>query len=112
MATPAQAPLTDISFSGYADQPSVQGVSFWPRVVSRIIDNIVHLGLHVVALLLTAFVVGIVVAVKGGTDEGIFEKIVQPSALTFLMGLAGGVAYQALSEGLCGSTIGKMLLGQ
>ncbi len=107
---------TAFQFSGYAE-PTVgsaipNGVSFGPRLGARIIDTLVHFGVAAGSALAMAVVVVVTADVTGSNAEAIIDKVDRESPMDFVVAVLGFVVYHTLCEGLHGSSLGKMLLGQ
>jgi uncharacterized RDD family membrane protein YckC len=112
MSSPASAPAPRFSFGGYsAEENSLQGVGFAPRLAARVIDLVVH---YFIALC-SGFFIGIVVLIVGGLtgrDTATLLSRAQNTGVTaFLLALLGSTAYHTICEGLHGSTLGKLICG-
>ncbi|MGH9601861.1 MAG: RDD family protein [Terriglobales bacterium] len=112
-------PLADDStaqYSGYVGGTRAStipdGVGFWPRVGARIIDS----SVHTLAGLVTGVILGVMAAVAtaaaGGNLDALAAKLDRSSPLDYVIGFLGFLAYHTICEGLHGSSLGKMLLGQ
>jgi uncharacterized RDD family membrane protein YckC len=112
MATPSQAPVPQFNLGGYAQQPSLPGVPFWPRVAARLIDTFVHLCFAFGTGLIIGVAIAVVATAKGANVQAEIAKMQGNSITAFILALVGGIAYQAICEGLHGSTLGKLMLGQ
>jgi uncharacterized RDD family membrane protein YckC len=115
MSTPSSGPLPvspsfePFTFGGYAAQPGViEGVGFWPRVVARVIDMIVH---YLIALCTGVFF-GILLAIAAAAAGQPFPaaKLQGLGFAVFFFSLLGSVAYHTICEGVHGSTLGKLVL--
>lgn len=107
---------TAFQFSGYAEATAASaipnGVSFGPRLVARIIDTVAHTMVGLMTGLMMGIMVGISAAATGGDVQAIVRKLEGASPLDYVVGIAGFVAYHTILEGLHGSSLGKLLLGQ
>lgn len=118
MSSPTLSPLSgspppDLSFGGYVtSDDSPVGVSFWPRVAARLIDLVVHYAIALVAGFGLGIVVVIVAAAAGADPQAYFAKWKGDTILTMVMALLGQILYHTMCEGLHGSTVGKLILGQ
>jgi len=107
---------TAFQFSSYAE-PTLgsavpDGVSFWPRAGARLIDTVVHTVVGLMTQLMMGIMVGISAVATGGDVQAIVRKLESASPLDYVVGIAGFVAYHTILEGLHGSSLGKLLLGQ
>jgi uncharacterized RDD family membrane protein YckC len=98
------------AMNSYLGAPgALEGVTFWPRVGARIIDTIIN---YVVALcggLLLGIVVAIVAAMQHASGQAFFSP--KPRGIAFyVIPALGFVIFEALCEGLHGSTPGKLML--
>ena len=113
MATPSQAPDPQFNLGGYAQQYSLPGVPFWPRVAARLIDTIVHLCFAFATGLIVGIAIAVVAMAKGANVQTEIARIQGGSSIPgFVLALVGAIFYQAICEGLHGSTLGKLMLGQ
>ncbi len=113
MSSPLTTPEPTFHFGGYLDdKPGPDGVGFWPRAGARIIDTILHTLVGIVAGLAFGIMLGIATALTGSDPAPLIQKAGTSPILAFLAGITGHVAYHTICEGLHGSTLGKMLLGQ
>jgi uncharacterized RDD family membrane protein YckC len=99
-----------LSFGGYAAPISgFQGVTFWPRVLARLIDFVVHY--------ITAFLAGflftllLAIAAGGRPPAGVLQQVFQRHFATFVAGILGMFAYHVICTSIHGSTLGKLVLG-
>jgi uncharacterized RDD family membrane protein YckC len=115
MSTPPPGPVPvspsfePFSFGGYVAQiGAIEGVGFWPRVVARIIDMIVHYFVGVC----TGFLFGILLAIAAAAAGQPFPaaKLRGLGFAVFFFSLLGSVAYSTICEGVHGSTLGKFVL--
>ncbi len=107
---------TTAQYSGYVEGAMVgtipNGVDFLPRVAGRVIDTLVHFGVAAGSALAMVVVVMVTAAASGSNAEAILDKIDRESPVDFVVAVLGFVVYHTLCEGLHGSSLGKMLLGQ
>lgn len=107
---------TAFQFSSYAEAtvtPGLpEGVRFWPRAAARIIDMVAHTMVGLMTGLMMGIMVGISAAATGGDVQAIVRKLQASSPMNYVVGFAGFVAYHTIQEGLHGSSLGKLLLGQ
>jgi uncharacterized RDD family membrane protein YckC len=86
---------TDFTLGGYTGLSRViEGVGFWPRVAARLIDIVVMTFL----------------ASMAGALFAVIAKYRAAGVSVFIFSLLAGVAYNAICEGLHGSTVGKLAL--
>jgi uncharacterized RDD family membrane protein YckC len=86
-------------------------VGFGKRAGARIIDLLVHYVIAITAGLMAAIAIGIGGLITGANVEPLLAKMGQTGALAMVLSAFGSVLYDAIMEGLHGSTIGKMILG-
>ncbi len=107
---------TTAQYSGYVEGARVgtipDGVEFLPRAGARLIDTLLHIGVGAGSALVMAVMVIATAAATGSDADVIIEKIDRESPMDFVVAVLGFVAYHTLCEGLHGSSLGKMLLGQ
>ena len=97
------------SFGGYAAPLSgFQGVSFWPRVLARVIDFLVHYLVTFVAGFL--FVLLLAAAAGGQPPAWVLHRLSQTRLAGFVAAILGLFAYHVICTGVHGSTLGKLLL--
>lgn len=84
------------------------GVSFWPRVLARVIDLVVHYLLGIVAGII--FVILLRIAAGGRPPVWVLRRISQTSLELFLSGVVGSFGYQVICTSVSGSTAGKSAL--
>jgi uncharacterized RDD family membrane protein YckC len=97
------------SLSTYAGAPgAIPGVSFWPRAAARVIDLLLHIFLSSVI----GFMAGIAIAIAAGgrLSPLVVARLRQNTMLGFLLAILGSIAYEAVCEGVHGSTLGKRML--
>jgi uncharacterized RDD family membrane protein YckC len=97
------------ALSAYSAAPgTIEGVSFWPRVAARMIDLVAHIAVTVVAGFL--FGIMLLIAAGGHISPLLALKLRQTTLASFVLALLGSIAYQAICEGLHGSSLGKLAL--
>jgi uncharacterized RDD family membrane protein YckC len=107
---PPPAPPT-LSFGGYIDQPGViEGVGFWPRVAARLIDLIVHYFVSISAGLALGILGGVIATAMGRPIQPMLAKLRHLGLASYGLAILGSVAYEAVCEGMHGSTLGKLML--
>lgn len=108
-SSPFSRALDIPSFGGYAAPLSgFQGVTFWPRLLARVIDILVHY----LASLLAAFLFVLILAISAGGRPPVWvlQRLSQTHFATFVAGLVGLFAYHVACTSIHGSTVGKLLL--
>lgn len=85
------------------------GVSFWPRVIARVIDMVVHFLIAAGTGLMIGVMIGIIAALEHTSSHAVLTNQSHRLAL-FLGALLGAIAFHAICEGFHGSTPGKLLL--
>ena len=108
---PANSTLADRlilpSLSAYTE-PGLWGVSFWPRVLARVIDFVIHYLSGFIAGLLLVLLLAI--AAGGRPPIWALRRISQMHLPQFLAGLFGWTAYQVICTSISGRTLGKLIL--
>ncbi len=97
------------SLSGYAAPVAgIEGVSFWPRLLARLID----FTLHYIVGLATGILFALLLAVASGgrLPASVLHRISQANVPTFLAAVLGSFAYFVICESVHGSTLGKLAL--
>lgn len=103
-------PIHLSALSDYMGTPgALAGVTFWPRALARLIDFIVHYGVSAS----TGFFFGIMLAVASGgpVSPRVLARLRGPSIAYLCLILLGSVLFEAICEGVHGSTPGKLALG-
>jgi uncharacterized RDD family membrane protein YckC len=116
LATAGSTPPLFSSFSDSLVLPSLgayvesglRGVSFWPRVLARVIDFVLHYVSGFIAGLLFVFLIAI--AAGGRPPIWALQRISHTHLPLFFAGLFGAIAYQVICTTISGSTLGKLLL--
>jgi uncharacterized RDD family membrane protein YckC len=97
------------AFGGSATPLSgFQGVTFWPRVLARVIDFVVHYIASFLAGFLFALI--LTLAAGGHPPTQVLQKLFQTHYAGFIAGILGLVAYNVICTSVCGITLGKLLL--
>src|SRR5262245_9860402 len=96
-----------LSFGGYATSTGIVGVGFWPRVGARFIDTIVHVVVAFIALVIGVTVAVFMAAATGQQADALIHKISTTSLASFVLSLVGALAYQTITEGMAGASLGK-----
>jgi len=97
------------SFGGYGmPAGTLQGVSFWPRALARVIDYVVHYLVGFIAGSLFGFLLAI--AAGGRPPLWVLLRLSQIHFPVFVAWLLGSMAYQVMCTSIYGSTLGKVLL--
>lgn len=115
MSTPAQefpnlpTSTPTLSFGGYATEAAgLPGVTFWPRVLARVIDYILH---YCVTYAAGALFVALVLGASGGhMPPWVLFRFRHAGLTGFASGLIGFVIYNVICVTFHGSTLGKRLL--
>lgn len=108
-SSPVPSALDIPSFGGYATPLSgLQGVPFWPRLLARVIDFLVHY----LASFMAAFVFVLVLAAAAGGPPPVLllHQIFQTHAAGLVAGVLGLFAYNVICTSIHGSTLGKLIL--
>lgn len=95
------------SLSQYMES-GLRGVSFWPRVLARVIDFVIHYLLGIGAGIL--FAVSLRVASGGPLPAAVLLRMSRRSFAPFFAGVFGSFAYDVICTSVSGSTLGKLLL--
>jgi uncharacterized RDD family membrane protein YckC len=85
-----------------------EGVTFWPRVLARVIDFFVHYITGFFAGLLFALI--LTIAAGGHPPTPILERLFQPHYARFIAAILGLIAYNVICTSVSGITLGKLLL--
>jgi len=108
-SSPFSTALDVPSFGAYAAPLSgFQGVTFWPRLLARAIDILVHYLASFLAASL--FVLILVISAGGRPPAWVLQRLTGTHFATFVAGLLGMFAYQVACTIIHGSTLGKLLL--
>ena len=108
-SSPLSSTLSVPSFAGYAAPVrGLQGVTFFPRALARVIDLFVHyLATYLAGLL---FVWILIIAAGGRPPAWVVQKLSHGSFIGFVAGIAGLFAYHVICTTVDGSTLGKSIL--
>jgi uncharacterized RDD family membrane protein YckC len=98
------------SFAGYAAPLSgLQGVTFWPRLLARVIDFVVH---RLAALLAgSLFILMLKMAAGGRPPAWVIHRLTEIHFSGLVAGVLGLFAYNVICTSVHGSTLGKLVLG-
>jgi uncharacterized RDD family membrane protein YckC len=97
------------SFGGSAAPLSgFQGVTFWPRLLARLIDFVVHYVAGLLAGLLFALI--LTIAAGGHPPAQVLQRLFQPHYARFIAAILGLGAYNVICTSISGITLGKLLL--
>jgi uncharacterized RDD family membrane protein YckC len=97
------------AFGGSATPLSgFEGVTFWPRLLARVVDFVVHY----VASLLAGFLFGLILitAAGGHPPAQVLQRLFQNHYAGFIAGILGLFAYNVICTSVSGITLGKFLL--
>jgi uncharacterized RDD family membrane protein YckC len=98
------------SLSGYAavSLPGLKGVTFWPRLLARLID----FAFFYIVGSVTGILFGALLAVASGgrVPLTVLHRLSQTHVTIFIAGVLGSFAYFAICETVHGSTLGKLAL--
>lgn len=100
-----------LSFGGYATPTGRVGVGFWPRAGARLIDTAVHFLVSSMAGIVGVIVAVFVAAVTGQEADALIDRISTTTFTTIAFSLLGALAYQTITEGVAGASLGKRILG-
>ena len=105
--------LTDVrnEESPAAQAGEFVGVRFWIRTAARLIDWVVHYAVWFVASLIVGFGLGLYVAATNGDIGALVQKMSSRPWYAYVFSALGLLFYHTVMEGMCGSTVGKRLLG-
>jgi len=99
------------ALASYLGQPgSLPGVSFWPRAGARIIDMVIHYFIALCSAFLFGVLLAFVAALQHTSARALFAHRKLSGGALFVFALLGSIAFEAVCEGLHGSTPGKRLL--
>ncbi len=97
------------SFGGSAAPLSgFQGVTFWPRLLARVIDFVVHNIASFLAGLLFSLI--LTIAAGGHPPTQVMQRLFQPHYARFIAAILGLFAYNVICTSISGITLGKLLL--
>jgi uncharacterized RDD family membrane protein YckC len=104
------------AYSGYVDGTRAStipdGVGFWPRAGARVIDTIAHICAGFAGGVVFGVLAAVATSVAGGDFQSLAARLGRSSWLDFVVGILGFLTYHTICEGLHGSSLGKMVLGQ
>jgi uncharacterized RDD family membrane protein YckC len=106
---PAAYATMAAAFGGSATPLSgFEGVTFWPRVLARVIDFVVHNIASFLAGLLFALI--LTIAAGGRPPAWVLQRIFEPHFIRYASAILGLVAYNVICTSISGITLGKLLL--
>lgn len=86
---------------------ALEGVTFWPRVLARVIDVVVH----IIISGCTGFLFGILYGIASALARHATPLKLEGGGLAlFVAGLLGATGYEIVCETVHGSTLGKLAL--
>jgi len=97
------------AFGGSATPLSgFEGVTFWPRLLARVIDFVVHY----VAAFVAGFVFALILTIAAGGHPRawVLQRIFEPHFFRYATAILGWIAYNVICTSVHGSTLGKLLL--
>jgi uncharacterized RDD family membrane protein YckC len=85
-----------------------EGVTFWPRLLARVIDLVVHY----IATFLAGFLFGLILTIAAGghPPTPVLQRLFEPHYARFIAGILGLIAYNIICTSVSGITPGKLLL--
>lgn len=86
-------------------------VGFRRRLAARLIDFIVHFAVGVMAGAFVAILAVAVEQITGRSAQLAIVRLGEGGVVGFLLSATGALLYDAVMEGLHGSTLGKLLVG-
>ena len=108
-SSPFSTALNIPSFGGYAAPLSgFPGVTFWPRLLARLIDFAIHFLASLLAAFL--FVLILVVSAGGRPPAWVLQRLSATHFVRLVAGILGMFAYHVACSSIHGSTVGKLLL--
>lgn len=100
------------SLDRYAGQPGgLIGVGFWLRAGARVIDLIAHYVITFAGGILFGIVVSIAAAARDTSPDELLRRGSTSGITLVVFALLGSIVFEAVCEGLHGSTLGKLILG-
>ena len=106
-SSPFSGGLVLPSLSRYVET-GLRGVSFWPRVLARVIDLIIHYLLRIAAWIIFLFLLRI--AAGGLPPVWVLHRLSQTSLTLFLTAVIGLLVYHVICASVSGTTLGKLVL--
>jgi uncharacterized RDD family membrane protein YckC len=95
------------SLSAYAES-GLRGVGFWPRVLARVFDFVIHYLSGFIAGSLFVFLLAF--ASGGRPPIWALQRISHTRLPLFITALFGSMAYQVICASVSGRTLGKLIL--
>ncbi len=90
---------------------SLEYVSFWPRVLAQVVDTVVHYGTSYAVGIILALISIFIQGLMGASRNVLIESLQETSWSLYVFAFLGSVAYHSVMESVCGSTLGKRLVG-
>ena len=99
------------ALDSYLGQPgSLPGVGFWPRGAARIVDWVIHYFVGYGAGFLFRIMLEIVAGMRHTSVRALLRHQTSGHFAVYAFALLGSVVFEAICEGLHGSTPGKRVL--
>ena len=89
----------------------LEGAGYWIRALARIIDLVVHNLLMVVVFVIIGIFIGILEIFQGFSSDVFLERLEDQNFMNYALVILGSVLYHTISEGVHGSTLGKLICG-
>ena len=107
-ASAAYSTMTAAFGGSAAPLSGFEGVTFWPRVLARVIDFFVHY----IATFLAGLLFGLILTIASGghPPTQVLQRLFQPHYGRFIAAILGLFAYNVICISVSGSTVGKLLL--
>ena len=104
----AAASSHSFSFGGYATEPEgLEGVSFWPRAIARVIDYVVHYAVGFCSG--TIFRIMLEIASGGRIPWRVLVKVSHIGVPLFVASVLGAAVYHIILVTVHGSSLGKLI---
>ena len=108
-SSPLSASFDVPSFGEYAAPVTgFQGMAFWPRLLARVIDFLVHYFTAMLAGFLFALILA--AAAGGRPPAWVLLRFSRTHFVSLVAGILGLFAYNVICTSVHGSTVGKLLL--
>ena len=89
----------------------LEGAGYWIRALARIIDLVVHNLLMVVVFVIIGIFIGFLEVFQGFSSDVFLERLEDQNVMNYALAILGSVLYHTISEGVHGSTLGKLICG-
>lgn len=99
------------SLAPSADAAPFEYVGFRRRALARLIDIAFHYVIGAIAGVVIVMIAIVLQRLGGRPASLVIARMQEEDVLMYLFAMAGGFLYEALMEGLHGSTLGKLLTG-